>query len=144
MHDRLGVKLLSCLILQFSYLNEDKFSHGFSDMINLMHVCVELSPKPQKIFCCAVIFFVLKNLNSLINLLLLSWMFLILRITGMKTKDLSFPRTFFASPDGRCLVNLGGLQRCCNPLPLMESRTWFYVWFDLVGQYLVGFCKTPW
>lgn len=38
-----GVKLLSCLSLQFSYLNEHKFRYSFSDINNPMCVCVGLS-----------------------------------------------------------------------------------------------------
>ena len=35
-YDSLGVKLLTCLRLQFSHLNEHKFRHGFGDTINAM------------------------------------------------------------------------------------------------------------
>ena len=35
-YDPLGVKLFARLILQFSHLNEHKFRHGFSDIINPM------------------------------------------------------------------------------------------------------------
>ena len=35
-YDALGVKLFTCLKLQFSHLNEHKFRHGFSDIINPM------------------------------------------------------------------------------------------------------------
>ena len=34
-----GVKLLSCLSLQFSYLNEHEFRYSFSDINNPMCVC---------------------------------------------------------------------------------------------------------
>ena len=37
--DPLGVKLLTCLRLQFSNLNEHKFRHGFGDTINTMCAC---------------------------------------------------------------------------------------------------------
>ena len=35
-YDALGVKLFTCLRLQFSHLNKHKFRHGFSDIINPM------------------------------------------------------------------------------------------------------------
>ena len=35
----LGVKLLTCLRLQFSHLNEHTFRHGFGDTINAMCAC---------------------------------------------------------------------------------------------------------
>ena len=35
-NDPLGVKLLTCLRLQFSHLNEHIFRHGFEDIINAM------------------------------------------------------------------------------------------------------------
>ena len=35
-HDPLGVKLLSCLRLQFSHLNEHKYRHDFNGMVNPM------------------------------------------------------------------------------------------------------------
>ena len=38
-YDPLGVKLFTCLKLQFSHLNEHKFRHGFSDIINPMCAC---------------------------------------------------------------------------------------------------------
>ena len=38
-YDPLGVKLLTRLRLQFSNLNEDKFTHGFEDTINTMCAC---------------------------------------------------------------------------------------------------------
>ena len=38
-YDPLGVKLLTCLRLQFSHLNDHKFRHGFSDTINPMCAC---------------------------------------------------------------------------------------------------------
>ena len=38
-YDPLGVKLLTRLRLQFSHLNEHKFRHGFSDIINPMCAC---------------------------------------------------------------------------------------------------------
>ena len=38
-YDPLGVKLLTRLRLQFSHLNEHKFSHGFGDTINAMCAC---------------------------------------------------------------------------------------------------------
>ena len=38
-YDPLGVKLLTCLWLQSSHLNEHKFRHGFSDIINPMCAC---------------------------------------------------------------------------------------------------------
>ena len=38
-YDPLGVKLLTCLRLQFSHLNKHKFRHGFSDRINPMCAC---------------------------------------------------------------------------------------------------------
>ena len=38
-YDPLVVKLLTCLRLQFSHLNEHKFRHGFSDTISLMCAC---------------------------------------------------------------------------------------------------------
>ena len=40
MYDSLGVKLLTCLRLQFSYLNEHKlFRHSFGDTVNAMDAC---------------------------------------------------------------------------------------------------------
>ena len=38
-YDPLAVKLLTCLRLQFSHLNEHKFRHGFGDTINAMCAC---------------------------------------------------------------------------------------------------------
>ena len=38
-HDILGVKLLTCLRLNFSHLNEHKFRHNFKDTINPMCSC---------------------------------------------------------------------------------------------------------
>ena len=38
-YDPLGVKLLTCLRLQFSHLNEHKFRNGFGDTINAMCAC---------------------------------------------------------------------------------------------------------
>ena len=37
-YDSFGVKLLTCLRLQFSHVNEDKFRHGFGDTINAMRM----------------------------------------------------------------------------------------------------------
>ena len=38
-YDPLGVKLLTCLRLHFSHLNEHKFRNGFGDTINAMCAC---------------------------------------------------------------------------------------------------------
>ena len=35
-HDKNGIKLLTCLRLNFSHLNEHKFRHNFLDTLNLM------------------------------------------------------------------------------------------------------------
>ena len=39
MYDPLGVKLLRCLRLDFSHLNEHKFRNGFKDALNPLCTC---------------------------------------------------------------------------------------------------------
>ena len=38
-HNPVGVKLLACLRLQLSHLNEHKFRHGFGYMITISPMC---------------------------------------------------------------------------------------------------------
>ena len=52
-YDPLGVKLLTRLRLQFSNLNEDKFTHGFEDTINAMCACgSEVETTEHFLLCC--------------------------------------------------------------------------------------------
>ena len=71
-YDPLGVKLLTCLRLQFSHLNKHKCRHGFSDTINPMCACGTKikttkikTTKQQNISSCVVIFTVLKDYSFL-------------------------------------------------------------------------------
>ena len=46
-HDPIGVNLLSCIILNFSRLNEHNFHHNFWDMINpIYNFNIETTVKP--------------------------------------------------------------------------------------------------
>ena len=63
--DPLGVKLLTRLRLQFSHLNEHKFSHGFNDTVDPFCACrneIETTEHSS----CVVIFTILNEKNSLI------------------------------------------------------------------------------
>ena len=52
-HDPLGVKLLSRLRLQFSLLNEHKFTHGSNDTVNPMCPCrTEVETNAHFLLCC--------------------------------------------------------------------------------------------
>ena len=52
-YDPLAVKLLTCLRLQFSHLNEHKFRHGFGDTINAMCACgSEVETTDHFLWCC--------------------------------------------------------------------------------------------
>ena len=54
-YDPLGVKLLTCLRLQFGHLNEHKFRHGFRDTINAVCACGS-EIKTTRHFPCIAIF----------------------------------------------------------------------------------------
>lgn len=84
-----GVKLLSCLSLQFSYLNEHKFRYSFSDINNPMCVWVCLwNWTWDHIFflCTFILLFLLKGLNSSITSLR---HFIEPNISYAKNKDLA-------------------------------------------------------
>ena len=52
-YDPLGVKLLTCLKLQFSHLNEHKFRHGFGDTASPMCGCnAEIEDTEHFLLCC--------------------------------------------------------------------------------------------
>ena len=68
-HDRIGVKLLSHLRLQFTHnLNKHKFRHGFNDTVNptCPDVYLKLMYKPLNIFSFVDIVFLPRDPNSLI------------------------------------------------------------------------------
>ena len=64
-YDRCGVKLLTCLTLQFSHLKGHKFRHGFGDKVS---VDVMLKLKILTISSCVAIFILFKDLSSSIIL----------------------------------------------------------------------------
>ena len=52
-YDPLGVKLPTCLRLQFSHLNKHKFRHSFSDTINPMCLCGTKIKTMEHFFLCS-------------------------------------------------------------------------------------------
>ena len=52
-HDTKGLKLLTCLKLNFSHLNEHKFRHGFKDTVDPMCKCgLETEKTLHFLLCC--------------------------------------------------------------------------------------------
>ena len=68
-NDALGVKLLTCLRLQFSHLSEHKFGHGFGDIVSPMCGCNAENEDTEHFllrcqFCYIQIFELFNNINK--------------------------------------------------------------------------------